>query len=180
MRIKLLMFVASTIMACGCASASSKEVLQTTQSAEFSEKCGITLALPADLFSIGQGTLGTCVGSYDTVGGTVLSLAPIDSSLHDPSWMDRIPTLHIRRASINAAIQKNEEAIFHGSPTRKTVIAASAPMECNLTAKTTVEKIYDENWHGWLAEDIYKTQKNMHPPRTTASDILKLTAAYEW
>lgn len=156
MRIKSLMFVASTLMVCGYASASPENVPKTMQANEFSEKCGVTLALPAQLLTNGHGKLGTCVGSYDAIGGTVLSLAPIDSGIHDTNWMDRIPMLHIRRVSIDEVIKNNEENIFHASSTSKTIIAASAPMECKLRAKTTIAKIYGVNWHGWLVEDSYK------------------------
>ncbi|CAE6770392.1 hypothetical protein R69749_01207 [Paraburkholderia domus] len=156
MRIKSLVFVPSVLMAFGCASASAEDVPQTMQTKVFSEKCGLTLTFPAQLLADGQGTQISCVGSYEAIGGTLLSLAPIDSGVHDSNWLERIPMLHFRRVSIDEIIKNNKENIFHASPAGKMVVAASAPTECKLKSTTKIAKIYGVNWHGRLAEDSYK------------------------
>ncbi len=156
MRVKSLIFMAYTLAACGCVSASPRTAPQTTQPSEFSAKCGVTVMLPAQLLANGQGELRKCTGSYSAPSGAVLSLAPVDSSAHNPGWIDRIPMLHIRRIGIDEIIKKNEESIFYSNPIGRKVVAVNAPQDCKLKSRSTIKEISGENWHGWLAEDIYE------------------------
>lgn len=87
----------------------------------------------------------------------MLSIAPISSSARDSNWLERIPMLHIRHASVDEVIENNEKNTFifqHHLDGR--LWAANYPVECKLKSGAEMEKIYGVNWHGWLAEDSYE------------------------
>ncbi|TDY24086.1 hypothetical protein B0G81_4491 [Paraburkholderia sp. BL6665CI2N2] len=120
-----------------------------------SESCGISIELPSALSPDGKGKLLDCLGSYKSDNGTVLSLAPQGFGIHDPSWVERIPSLNIRRVGIDQMLRKKDSFIVadkNGNVhTRKIV-----PSACAVATSATSIKLNGRNWRGWLVEDIYK------------------------
>ena len=123
--------------------------------------CGLELSVPAELYPDQGSHSDFCPNSYLDSGGTVLLLGAVMGGHTNPSLLETIPSLRIYSKSIDNTLSAN-----NGSGIRRSLNGVVENMDnfieidCSLKRKTQLSEISENNWRGWIAEDVYQEAEN--------------------